>query len=220
MTRQLALHVALLLVLAGCAPAPTGAPPSLGPEAQGPLGKPQAIGCTDIEAGECVVVAAGIVAMLPKEHGTPFSIQIRLSRCADDAPCPRTLAIRRGTVTIVYRDGSEPIIMSIAGPPQAPATEVMDSAWSGLIQPTSGRVNGPGPFIFDVGHCGLTHVVDFDGSFWVPVGEVDGNGNALINSEQGTMRLTGFNLAEYRGTADFSVTLARWPGPKRFFLCA
>lgn len=220
MMRGLALRIALLLVVAGCTTAPTEAWPSLGPEAQEPLGRPQAIGCTDIEAGECVVVATRIVAMLPKERGTPFSVQIRLGDCADHAPCPRSLAVRRGTVTIEYRDVGEPISLTVAGPPQAPVTEALDSTWSGPVQPASARVNGPGPFVFEVGHCGLTHVVDFDGSFWVPVGEVDGSGNALINSELGTMRLTGFNLAEYRGTADFSVTLARWPGPKRFFLCA
>ena len=33
------------------------------------------------------------------------------------------------------------------------------------------------------------------------------------------MRLLGPNLAEYTGTPGFTVQLARWPGPKRFFLC-
>ena len=62
-------------------------------------------------------------------------------------------------------------------------------------------------------------VVDFDGSFWVPVGQVDGEAPGIINSESGQMRLLGPNLAEYSGTKGFSMNLARWPGPKRFFLC-
>ena len=78
---------------------------------------------------------------------------------------------------------------------------------------------GAGPFPFDVGHCGITHVIDFDGSFWVPIGQVDGDHPTIINAERGSMRLLGPNLAEFRGDSGFTVQLARFPGPKHFWGC-
>jgi hypothetical protein len=210
---------ALFVSIAGCGPAPTATTPSPTAEALAPIGRPAVLGCTDILAGQCAVVTARIIATLPPERGAPFSVEVRLGPCPNDANCPKTLGVRTGNVMIEYLDGGEPIQLSLAGTPEAPIAAPMDASWSGLIQPSSKRVDGPGPFVFDVGHCGLTHVVDFDGSYWIPVGEIDGAGNALINSEQGTIRLAGANVAEYRGTLGFSMRLARWPGAKRFFLC-
>ena len=62
-------------------------------------------------------------------------------------------------------------------------------------------------------------MIDFDGSFWLPVGQVDGTSPTIINSESGTMRLLGPNLAQFTGTTGFTVHLARFPGPKHFWGC-
>ena len=61
-------------------------------------------------------------------------------------------------------------------------------------------------------------MIDFDGSLWVPVGQVDGDSPAAINQESGQIKLLGANRAEYRGPS-LIVTLARYPGPKFFWLC-
>jgi hypothetical protein len=70
-----------------------------------------------------------------------------------------------------------------------------------------------------MGHCGLTHVIDFDGSYWVPVGQVDGDHPTVINAESGSMLLLNPNLAEFHGDSGFMVQLARFPGPKHFWGC-
>lgn len=169
---------------------------------------------------ECRRVAARIVEALPPERGAPFAIEIHLFRCADDSPaCAKSLLARRGRAIVEYPNGGEPMAFSLAGTPAAPLIELDESTWSGPIQPSSPRAGGPGPFLFDSGHCGLLHMVDFDGSFWVPVGEVPGDGQALGNQERGTITLVGPNLAEYNGTAPFEVRLARFPGAKQVFLC-
>ena len=62
-------------------------------------------------------------------------------------------------------------------------------------------------------------VVDFDGSFWLPVGQVDGEASVIVNGESGEMRLLGPNIAEYRNGDGFVARLARFPGAKRIFLC-
>ena len=102
---------------------------------------------------------------------------------------------------------------------QGPRIERRRNAWSGLLQPRSPRVVGPGPHPFELGHCGLTWQVDFDGSFWLPTGAIDGDAPAVINSERGTIVLLGPNLARFVGDSGFTAQLARFPGPKHVWLC-
>jgi hypothetical protein len=203
------------LVLGACGtststPAPTEAPAPAG----------LVVGCMSIEANECRFVAEQVVAAMPAARGRPFAVEITLFPCDGGGACVRTLAAREGRAIVEYADGGEPIDVRLGGPPQNPTVAIQENHfWSGTVQPTSARVNGPGPFPFDLGHCGLSHVVDFDGSFWVPIGQVDGEAPGIINSESGQMLLLAPNLAQYRGATGFSAQLARFPGPKRFFLC-
>ena len=191
-------------------PQPTAAATPAGP----------VVGCMSIEAAECLFVAEQVVAALPAERGRPFAVVVTLFPCDQNIDCPRSLAARTGRAVVEYAGGGEPIDLRLAGPPQDPEIAVQENHfWSGAVQPSSARVTGPGPFPFDLGHCGLSHVVDFDGSFWVPIGQVDGEAPGIINSESGQMRLLGANLAVYVGAGGFTAQLARFPGPKRFFLC-
>jgi hypothetical protein len=208
------LVAACLLAAAACSPTqPTGSP------AQAEVAPDPVLGCLSIEQHECDVVAGRVRAELPPARGAPFTIQVHLHECPDGGPCPHTLAARQGWATIDYADRQEPIIYTLAGPPNAPIFRELPMRWAGLLAPASPRVAGAGPFPFDVAHCGLTWQVDFDGSFWVPVGQVDGDASPIINNDTGQMRLLGPNLAEYRSESRFVARLARYPGPKHFSAC-
>jgi len=69
---------------------------------------------------------------------------------------------------------------------------------------------------FEVGHCGLNHITDFDGSFWEPIlaqpGGVD-TPSALINSDRGTIQIVASRRAIYTSSAGEKVTLLRIDGP-------
>lgn len=210
--------LAAVVLLAACepsiSPTPTVAPPEAGPANV-------ALACANIETAECQFVAARILAALPEGRRGPFAIQITLAGCVAE-PCPRSLGARSGGAVIEYPNGGQPLLARLEGPPVNPliAFDPEIPPYSGPIAPSSPRVAGPGPVEFMVGHCGLRHIVDFDGSFWVVVGQVDvESGQAINNQERGVITLLGPNQAEYRGTADFVVRLARFPGTKRFFLC-
>ena len=177
------------------------------------------LGCLSIEPDECAFVAEQVRAELPPARGVPFTIQVQLFGCPDGEPCPRTLAARDGIVTVEYADRAEPITASVAGPPDAPRFGQQDLGWLGISQPASARVQGTGPFPFDMGHCGLTWKVDFDGSFWVPIGQVDGDDSAIVGNASGQIRLLGSNHAEFRGDRGFVAQLARFPGPKHIWGC-
>jgi hypothetical protein len=186
----------------------------------GGLREPLVVGCLSVDDAECQLLARQIVAVLPPERGPAFAIQIQLFPCENAAaPCPKSLAARAGKAVVEFFDGGDPLDFSVKGPPLVPEIAPQDAFYLGLTNPTSTRVDGPGPFAFEMGHCGVSHVVDFDGSFWVPVGQVDGDHPTIINSESGLMRLIGPSRAEFRGDSGFTVQLARFPGPKHFWGC-
>jgi hypothetical protein len=209
------LAVACLLAVAGCSPNPPTAAPASGGI---PVGFP-VIGCIGVDVPECAFVAEQVRATMPLDRGGPFAVIVQLYGCRNEAACPRTLAARDGKATVEWLEGGEPVEVSLAGPPQSPRIERRRNAWSGLIQPQSPRVAGPGPLPFELGHCGLTWQVDFDGSFWLPTGAIDGDAPALINSERGTITLVGPNLARFVGESGFTAQLARFPGAKHVWLC-
>ena len=176
-------------------------------------------------APECELVAAKAVEQLPQSRGTPFAILVRFFVCPDLC-IPLRDGVRSsgdlkdGAVTVEYADGGEPIELSFSGGLAAPEFQIEDRTWSGPREPESPRVEGSGPFGFTLGHCGLDWYVDFDGSFWVPVGLVDGDASALINAERGEMLLLSRDRVQFRGQSGFTATLARFPGPKHIWICA
>lgn len=213
MIRRAASVLSLALVVLACGPSESAAPPEAGIE------PPFVLGCLSIDQGECEFVAAQVLARVPDDRGAPFGIIVHLHGCPNQVPCPKTLAVREGRITVEWADRGEPLEMSVVGPPQAPVFGAVPMAWSGLIEPSSGRVAGTGPFPFDLGHCGLSWQVDFDGSFWLPIGQVDGGASPIINNDSGQMHLLGPNIVEYRNAEGFAATLARFPGPKHLWLC-
>jgi hypothetical protein len=190
-----------------------------------PPGAARVLACLGINPVECNLVARTVLAALPPDRGSPFSMRVWLHRCADEtAECAASLAARNGTVEVQYADEGIPFAYTVAGMPQQPAIELVEQgsgAWTDPIQPGSPAVedDAQGPFEFEVGHCGLLHVIDFDGSFWVLVGDVPADHQALGSSEVGAIRVVTQERAEYLGTANARFELARFPGPKRFQPC-
>ena len=236
------LLVAMAVALAACgttssSPGPTTAPGSSAPPttpsssgitpAASQAATPEAappralvLGCLSVSDAECRFLAQAILPTLPAERGAPFSIQIQLYKCENsDIPCPQTLDVRQGKAVVEFEDGEKPIDLSLSGPSLAPTIAPIETFYLGLSEPSSTRVVGGGPFPYEIGHCGLTHVVDFDGSYWVPIGQVDGDHPTVSNAESGSMLLLNPNLAEFHGDSGFMVQLARFPGPKHFWGC-
>jgi hypothetical protein len=207
--------LAVLAVLVGACSPTTSATPAT---SQGAADPAPVLGCLGIGAAECQLVVDHLLPQLPEGRGRPFAVAV-YATCPNEAPCPPGLAVRDGSITVEYADAGNPLQFFVDGPAFSPAFGPVNTTWSGLIQPSSGHVAGPGPFPFELGHCGLLWQVDFDGSFWLPIGEIDADAPELINQDTGQMRLLDLNLAEYRSANGFVATLARYPGPKHVWLC-
>lgn len=217
------------------APSPTPAPSS--PATAGPLATPPAepsptpsptaeplipaahvIACVGIQEAECLAVAGRVRAALPVERGAPFSIEITLYGC-EQPPCAGSLAAQDGYAQVDWPGPLEPVRLTLGGPPEDPVIGIDTMTWTQPLQPSSERVLGPGPIPFELGHCGLLWQVDFDGSFWVPLGVIDGNAAALIGGDRGHISLVEPNTAEFRAQNGFVASLVRYPGPKRVWPC-
>lgn len=210
MIRRLLPVLVAVLVVGGC-----------GPTAETTPAEPAAdviVGCVGIPAIPCQGVADVVGAALPPGRGRPASLQLWAESCGDVA-CPA--GIFAGRATAEWAGGGAPVLIEFQGPAANLRLEpVQDAHWSGVVQPTSPRVL-PGAVVpFTLGHCGLLHVVDFDGSFWVPVGQVNPDDPESINSAAGQMQLVGPNRAMFASGGRVIATLARFPGPKQFWLCA
>lgn len=210
MTRRLLLELVVIIgVVGGCGPTAEATP--VEPAAD------QIVGCIGIPEIPCHGIADVVGAALPPGRGRPVSLQLWAQGCGDLA-CPP--GIFAGQATAEWLAGGPPVLIQFQGPPASLKLDpVEDAHWSGVIPPKSPRVL-PGAVVpLTLGHCGLLHVVDFDGSFWVPVGEVDPDDPESINSAEGQMQLVGPNRARFASGGKVIATLARFPGPKQFWLC-
>lgn len=175
--------------------------------------------CIGYEQGECEAVARRILALAGDRRPSAFSATLVLFECRDGGVCPKSLAARDGHATIEFVDGGPPLESQLTGAPEAPVTSTVVAEFTERRLPRSPKVVGVGPFPFKPGHCGLLWQVDFDGSFWVPVGQVDGDANDLVNAGSGRILLLGPTLAEYIGDGGFTIGLVSFPGAKHISIC-
>lgn len=89
------------------------------------------------------------------------------------------------------------------------------------VRPGSGPAKVGREYRYEVGHCGLTHVVDFDGSLWDVIWSKRRQPFFFINWDHGpgTMTLLSENRARYVSARGVSVDLERHEGPKYVHLC-
>lgn len=84
----------------------------------------------------------------------------------------------------------------------SPSKRLTPSPLNGLgVGTQEAEIGQPSPY--EVGHCGLIHVVEFDGSFWdvdPPTLTDDENSHFGINSDMGTVTLVNRDVAIYRSS--------------------
>jgi hypothetical protein len=74
-------------------------------------------------------------------------------------------------------------------------------------------------YLYEVDHCGLRFLTDFDGSFWLPddrqLQRVDpALVRALVEEDLGTLVLTDKSDAVYTTSSGVEIPLSRVPGPR------
>jgi len=139
----------------------------------------------------------------------------------ESPPCaPGVLARGQGQVQIEYAGGGGLITwqLQLAGGGGLAFLAPSELPGGDGFMPSSGR--GAPVAQLSLGHCGLFSPIDFDGSFWDPIGAVDGDAPEAINSASGTIRLLTPVDAEFRAPSGFTLRLRRHQGAKTFQGCA
>jgi hypothetical protein len=92
-------------------------------------------------------------------------------------------------------------------------------AFGVLLGPSSQPSLAAGARPFSLGHCGLWSGIDVGGSWWDPVGPVDGDHPDAINAAEGSLTILDPDDAAFSSKAGFTVQLMRRDGEKYLPLC-
>jgi hypothetical protein len=208
--------IALSLGIAACGPTPNPSPEA----STVPPAAELALACWTVSDEECRAIFQAALARQPVGRPPAVAARVMAYGC-ESGPCaPGVLARGQGQVLIEYAGGAGLVSWELTlggggGLAFSPATETAGIA----AQPQSRRAAAPVSDL-SLDHCGLYSPIDFDGSFWNPLGPVDGDAPEAINAAPGTIRLVGPQEAQFRAPSGFTVRLRRHPGAKAFQGCA
>ena len=174
--------------------------------------------CINLGMDDCRRVVAEVAALVPA--GTaPTYVQAGPFGCPEGGACARSLIARpQGDVTIEAGPGAISYHVTAAAGGGNLTIERQDAMLM-PIEPTSQPPVSPGVQRFTLGHCGLWSGIDVGGSWWDPIGMVDGDHQSAINSADGTLAILDLDRATFTADTGFTVQLVRRDGPKGFPGC-
>jgi hypothetical protein len=174
-------------------------------------------GCLGLDARGCAFVADAVEATIGGDLREVTYIQIGPFFCGGNT-CPPGLAARpSGHITIEFAARAPKVLSAEV------ASGVVNLAPRGdpfliAVTPESARLSGlVAPY--QLQHCGIFSGIDVDGSFWDPVGVIDGDHSDAINSADGIFTLTSPRTATLRTRGGLSLDLIRHEGVKHLPGC-
>ncbi len=230
MSRVLALGLVagafLAAACAGSAPSPSAAAPSTAP-ASAPAASAAPAGidltsiptaCVGLGADDCRRVVAQVATIVPDGSAVTY-VQVGPFGCAAGEGCAASLADRpQGDVTLEAGAGALSYHVTVVGDGAELQLDRQD-AFGVLLGPTSQAPVTAGARPFSLGHCGLWSGIDAGGSWWDPVGPVDGDHPDAINAAEGTLTIVDPDHATFTSRGGFTVQLQRHQGDKYLPLC-
>lgn len=225
----------IALVVLACAgpppvssPAPASVAPSASADAPSPTPEPSpasvdgAFGsvptaCLGLGETDCRRVAGHVAQLLTGADPRVRYVQIGPFSCAREIGCPTTLAARpEGDVLVETATGT--LSFHVTG--RAAGVDVRaQEAFGIMLAPTTRPPLPIVPQPLALGHCGLWSGIDVGGSWWDPVGAIDGDHGDAINAAEGTFTPVGPGRATFTSKAGLVVQLLRRDGEKYLPLC-
>lgn len=175
--------------------------------------------CISVAEPDCATAAAAAIAALSAADPAPIYLQVGPFSCREGERCAASLAARpEGDVVVEFGGVPAVAIHLTAGPDGSIATS-RGETFGVVLPPASARLAGPGPIAYELGHCGLFSGIDVDGTWWDPVGQIDGDHPDSINAATGTLAFLDATHATFTSTNGFIVHLVRRIGPKHLPMC-
>jgi hypothetical protein len=169
--------------------------------------------CVNLGMDDCRRIVAEVAELVPGGIA-PIYLQVGPFGCVEGGGCARTLAARpEGDVTIEAAGGAVSYhITAAAG--RGNLTIERQDAFLISVEPQSQPPVTPGPRRFTLGHCGLWSGIEVGGSWWDPIGIIDGDHQDAINAAEGTLAILDLDRATFTSDSGFTVRLVRRDGPK------
>jgi hypothetical protein len=174
--------------------------------------------CVGLGADDCRRVVAQLSTIVPAGSAVTY-IQVGPFGCAAGQGCVPSLAERpQGDVTLEAGAGALSYHVTVAGEGAEIRMERQD-AFGVLLGPTSQPPVTAGARPYSLGHCGVWSGIDAGGSWWDPVGPVDGDHPDAINAADGTLTVLDPDHATFTSKGGLTVQLVRHEGAKYLPLC-
>lgn len=174
--------------------------------------------CFGLGADDCRRVVAQLSTIVPAGSAVTY-IQVGPFGCAAGQGCATSLVERpQGDVTLEAGAGALSYHVTVTADGAEISIERQD-AFGVLLGPTSQPPVTAGARPFSLGHCGLWSGIDAGGSWWDPVGPVDGDHPDAINAVDGTLTIIDPDHATFTSRGGLTVQLQRHEGAKYLPLC-
>ncbi len=173
--------------------------------------------CIGLGADDCRRVVAEVGEIVPVGTAARY-VQVGPFGCPDGQPCATSLADRQqGDITI--EAGAGALSYHVTAADDAQLTFAQQDAFGVLVGPSSQPPVSAGARPYALGHCGLWSGIDVAGSWWDPVGPIDGDHPDAINAAEGTLNLLDPERAMFTSKGGLTVQLVRRDGEKYLPLC-
>jgi len=174
--------------------------------------------CIGLGADDCRRVVAQVATIVPPGSAVTY-IQVGPFGCAAGEGCAPSLAERpQGDITLEAGVGALSYHVTVSGG-GAELTIDRQDAFGVLVGPQSQPPVTAGARPVALGHCGLWSGIDAGGSWWDPVGAVDGEHPDAINAADGTLTILDPDHATFTSRGGLTVQLVRHAGDKYLPLC-
>jgi hypothetical protein len=223
---MLALIAITVFAVATCAGssatnAPSTAPSAAPAESAAPSGTDLSAiptACINLGMDDCRRITAEVAALIPAGTALTY-VQVGPFGCPEGGGCERSLVARpQGDVTI--EAGAAAIAYHVtAAAGGGNLTIERQDAFGVLLGPTTRPPVTAGARPFSLGHCGLWSGIDVGGSWWDPVGQVDGDHPDAINAAEGSLTIIDPDHATFSSRGGLTVQLQRHQGDKYLPLC-
>lgn len=173
--------------------------------------------CIGLGVDDCHRVIAQVATILPAGAAVTY-IQVGPFGCAAGQGCGPSFADRpQGDITLEAGVGA--LSYHVTASSDAELTMERQDAFGVLLGPQSQPPVTAGARPFSLGHCGLWSGIDAVGSWWDPVGPVDGDHPDAINAAEGTLTIQDPDHATFTSRGGLTVQLVRHEGEKYLPIC-
>jgi hypothetical protein len=200
------LLLGALALLVACGPVQESPRPSAA--GTGPI-----VACMALPSAECEPLARDVLNVVSQD--APQIVRIEVGPVEKAAqPLQRSLVGAESVIIVLEFAETSPTWLEIDPRTRPPAILRTQPSRIEPATPVSAPLGDAGMQPLLLGTCGLASGIDFDGSWWDPIGEIDAYAPESSGPARGGITLMTANTAIFETESGFRINLVRHLGPK------